>query len=329
MDGVANESVVLQEKENVKRAKITIVGAGNVGATTAHWCAAAELGDIVLLDIPQTEGMPQGKALDLMEASPIMGFDARITGSTDYNDTADSDVVVITAGVPRKPGMSRDDLLAINAKIMGAVAAEVRRTSPDAVVIVVSNPLDAMAQRAMQVTGFAPHRVIGQAGVLDTARFRAFIAMELGVSVEDVSAMLLGGHGDTMVPLASATSVGGIPVGQLIRPERLEQLIQRARDGGAEIVKLLKTGSAYFAPGAATAQMVEAVVRDKKRLVPCAAYCDKEYGVGGYFVGVPVVLGAGGVERIIELELTPSEEAAMAKSIEAVKGLVDAMARLV
>jgi len=313
----------------MKRAKISIVGAGNVGATTAHWCAAAELGDIVLVDIPQTEGMPQGKALDLMEASPIMGFDARIVGTTDYQDTAGSDVVVITAGVPRKPGMSRDDLLSINAKIMGAVAAEVARTSPDAVVIVVSNPLDAMAQRAMQVTGFEPRRVIGQAGVLDTARFRTFIALELGVSVEDVSAMLLGGHGDTMVPLASATSVGGIPVTQLIPAERLEQLIQRARDGGAEIVKLLKTGSAFYAPGAATAQMVEAVVRDKKRLVPCAAYCDREYGVGGYFLGVPVVLGARGVERIIELELNAAERAALAKSIDAVKGLVDAMARLV
>jgi len=313
----------------VKRAKITIVGAGNVGATTAHWCAAAELGDIVLLDIPQTEGMPQGKALDLMQASPIVGFDAQITGTTDYADTAESDVVVITAGVPRKPGMSRDDLLAINAKIVGSVAAEIRRTSPGSIVIVVSNPLDVMTQRAMQVTGFAPNRVFGQAGVLDTARFRAFIAMELGVSVEDVSAMLLGGHGDTMVPLASATSVGGIPVTQLIPAKRLEELIQRTRDGGAEIVKLLKTGSAYYAPAAATAQMVEAVVRDKKRLIPCAAYCDKEYGVGGYYVGVPVVLGAQGVERIIELALTDSEQAALRHSIDAVKGLVEAMARLV
>jgi malate dehydrogenase len=313
----------------MKRAKITIVGAGNVGATTAHWCAAAELGDIVLVDIPQTEGMPRGKALDLMESSPIMGFDSHVVGTTDYQDTAGSDVVVITAGVPRKPGMSRDDLLSINARIMGAVATEIARTSPEAVVIVVSNPLDAMAQRAMQVTGFPPHRVIGQAGVLDTARFRTFIAMELGVSVEDVSAMLLGGHGDTMVPLASATSVGGIPVMQLIPAERLEQLIQRARDGGAEIVKLLKTGSAFYAPGAATAQMVEAVVRDKKRLIPCAAYCDREYGVGGYFVGVPVILGAGGVERIIELELTAAERQALNHSIDAVKSLVDAMASLV
>jgi malate dehydrogenase len=312
----------------MRRAKITIVGAGNVGATTAHWCAAAELGDIVLVDIPQTEGMPAGKSLDLAQAGPIMGFDARITGATSYEATQGSDVVVITAGVPRKPGMSRDDLLATNAKIVGAVADQVRQSSPDAVVIVVSNPLDAMVQRAWQVTGFGPHRVIGQAGVLDTARYRTFLAMELGVSVEDVAALLLGGHGDTMVPLPSCTSVGGIPVTRLIAPERLAQIVQRTRDGGAEIVGLLKTGSAYYAPAAATAQMVEAIVRDKKRLIPCAAYCDKEYGVGGYYVGVPVVLGAAGVERVIELELTPDERAAFAKSVQSVKDLVAAMARL-
>jgi malate dehydrogenase len=312
----------------VRRAKISIIGAGNVGATTAHWCAAAELGDIVLVDIPQTGDMPKGKALDLFQAGPIVGFDARITGTTSYDDTARSDVVVITAGVPRKPGMSRDDLLATNARIVGSVAQEVKRTSPEAAVIVVSNPLDAMVQRAWQVTGFPPERVMGQAGALDTARFRAFVAMELGVSVEDIQAMLLGGHGDTMVPLATCASVGGIPVTQLIRPERLEQIIQRTRDGGAEIVSLLKTGSAYYAPAAATAQMVEAIVRDKKRLLPCAAYCDKEYGVGGYYVGVPVVLGACGVERIIEIELSQSERAAFQKSVDAVKGLVETMARL-
>jgi malate dehydrogenase len=312
----------------MKRAKITIIGAGNVGATTAHWCAAAELGDVVLLDIPQTENMPKGKALDLFQAGPIMDFDARITGTTNYDDTSGSDVVVITAGIPRKPGMSRDDLLNTNARIVGAVSAEVRRTSPQAIVIVVSNPLDAMVQRAWQVTGFPPQRVLGQAGVLDTARFRAFLALELDVSVEDVSAMLLGGHGDTMVPLASCASVGGIPVTNLIAPTRLEQIIQRTRDGGAEIVSLLKTGSAYYAPAAATAQMVEAIVRDKKRLIPCAAYCDKEYGVGGYYVGVPVVLGAAGVERIIELQLSESERAAFQKSVDAVKGLVATMARL-
>jgi len=313
----------------VRRAKISIIGAGNVGATTAHWCAAAELGDVVLLDIPQTADMPRGKALDLLQAGPIMDFDARVSGTTRYEDTAASDVVVITAGVPRKPGMSRDDLLATNARIVGQVAAQVRSGSPQAVVIVVSNPLDAMVQRAWQVTGFPPERVIGQAGVLDTARFRAFVALELGVSVEDVSAMLLGGHGDAMVPLLSCAAVGGIPVAQLLNRERLEAIVQRTRDGGAEIVSLLKTGSAYYAPAAATAQMVEAVVRDKKRLIPCAAYCDREYGVGGFYVGVPVVLGAGGVERIIEIALGDSERAAFRKSVEAVQGLVAAMARLV
>ena len=312
----------------MKRAKISVVGAGNVGATTAHWCAAAELGDIVLLDVPETGGMPRGKALDLMQASPIVGFDSNLVGTTRYEDTAESDVVVITAGVARKPGMSRDDLLSTNARIVGSVAEQVRQRSPEAIVIVVSNPLDAMVQRAWQVTGFPHQRVIGQAGILDTARFRAFIAMELGASVEDVSAMLLGGHGDTMVPLPSCTSVGGIPVTQLIEPERLDQIVRRTRDGGAEIIGLLKTGSAYYAPAAATAQMVEAVVRDKKRLVPAAAYCDREYGVGGYYVGVPIILGSGGVERIIEIDLSEAERTALRRSIDAVKDLVEAMARL-
>ncbi|MCC6493270.1 MAG: malate dehydrogenase [Pirellulales bacterium] len=313
----------------MRRAKISIIGAGNVGATTAHWCAAAELGDIVLLDIPATENMPKGKGLDLMQSSPIVGFDSNILGTTSYDDTKSSDVVVITAGIPRKPGMSRDDLLGTNAKIMTAVCNEIRASSPNAVVIVVSNPLDAMVQRAQQVTGFPPQRVVGQAGVLDTARYRTFLAMELGVSVEDISALLMGGHGDTMVPLPSCTSVGGIPVAQLIKPERLKEIIDRTAKGGAEIVSLLKTGSAYYAPAAATAQMVEAVVRDKKRLIPCAAYCDKEYGVGGYYVGVPVVLGSGGVERIIELQLGAEEKAAFQKSVDAVQELVKAMAALV
>lgn len=313
----------------MRRAKISIVGAGNVGATTAHWCAAAELGDLVLLDIPQTGGMPKGKALDLAQAGPIMDFDSRIVGTTSYDDTADSDVVVITAGVPRKPGMSRDDLLGTNARIVGSVAEQIKRTSPNAIVIVVSNPLDAMVQRAHQVTGFPPNRVMGQAGVLDTARFRAFIAQELNVSVEDVTAMLLGGHGDTMVPLTRCCAVAGIPVTELIAPQRLAEIVQRTRDGGAEIVGLLKTGSAYYAPAAATAQMVEAVVRDKKRVMPCAAFCDREYGVGGYYVGVPCLLGAGGVERILEISLTPEEQAAFQKSVEAVKSLVKTMARLV
>ncbi len=312
----------------MRRAKISIIGAGNVGATCAHWCAAGELGDVVLLDVPQTEDMPKGKALDLMQASPIMGFDSKVIGTNSYADTADSDVVVVTAGIARKPGMSRDDLLSTNAKIVSSVSEQIKATSPNAIVIVVSNPLDAMVQRAFQVTGFAPSKVIGQAGVLDTARYRTFLAMELGVSVEDVSAMLMGGHGDTMVPIASCTSVGGIPVSQLIAPARLEEIVTRTRNGGAEIVSLLKTGSAYYAPAAATAQMVEAIVRDKKRLIPCAAYCDKEYGVGGYYVGVPVILGSGGVEKIIELSLTDKEKADFQKSVDAVKSLVATMTSL-
>jgi malate dehydrogenase len=311
-----------------RRPKITIVGAGNVGATTALWCAQADLGDIVLVDIPEVEGMPQGKALDLLQASPIARFDCRITGTTTYHETEASDVVVITAGFPRKPGMSREDLLTANVQIMTKVAENIRETSPEAIVIVVSNPLDAMVYRAWQVTGFPPHRVMGQAGILDTARFRTFIAMELGVSVQDVSAMLLGGHGDTMVPVVSCTSVGGIPVTQLIPPRRLEEIIERTRNGGAEIVNLLKTGGAYYAPAAATAEMVEAIVRDKKRLVPVSAYCQKEYGANGIFIGVPVILGASGVERIIEIELTPKEQAAMARSIAAVRKLVDQMNQL-
>jgi malate dehydrogenase len=272
--------------------------------------------------------MPKGKALDLMEASPIVGYDANIIGTTDYDAAKDSDVVVVTAGIPRKPGMSRDDLLSTNAKIMTSVCEQIKESSPNAIVIVVSNPLDAMVQQAQKVTGFPSTRVIGQAGVLDTARYRTFLAMELGVSVEDVSALLLGGHGDTMVPVPSCTSVGGIPVTQLIEPDRLEEIVQRTRDGGAEIVKLLKTGSAYYAPAAATAQMVEAIVRDKKRLIPCAAYCDTEYGVGGYYVGVPVVLGAAGVERIVKIDLTDVEKAGFQNSIEAVKGLVKTMGEL-
>ncbi len=309
----------------VRRAKITIIGAGNVGATCAHWCMAAELGDIVLLDVPQTESMPAGKALDLMQSSPIIGVDSRLIGTTDYADTTNSDVVVVTAGIARKPGMSRDDLLSTNAKIVSSVAEQVKQSSPDAIVIVVSNPLDAMVQRFWKVSGFPTHRVMGQAGVLDTARYRTFIAMELGVSVEDVSALLMGGHGDTMVPLPSCTSVGGIPIRDLISESRLNEIVQRARDGGAEIVSLLKTGSAYYAPAAATTQMVEAIVRDKKRVLPCAAYCDREYGVGGYFVGVPAVLGSRGVERVIEISLSATERADFQKSVQAVQSLVASM----
>ncbi len=306
----------------MRRAKVSIIGAGNVGATTAHWCAAAELGDIVLVDIPRTEGMPKGKALDLMQSSPIMGFDANIVGSTSYEESSDSDVVVITAGIPRKPGMSRDDLLSTNAKIVSSVSEEIKNSSPNAIVIVVSNPLDAMVQQALKVTGFPPQRVIGQAGVLDTARYRTFLAMELGVSVEDVSALLMGGHGDTMVPMPSCTSVGGIPVTRLLDESRLAEIVERTRKGGAEIVGLLKSGSAYYAPAAACAQMVEAIVRDKKRLIPCAAYCDKEYDVGGYYVGVPVILGANGVERIVQLNLDSQEMSDFQNSVNAVKELV-------
>lgn len=312
----------------MKRAKITIVGAGNVGATTAHWCAAAELGDIVLLDIPATENMPKGKALDLMQSSPIMGFDSNVVGTTSYDDTANSDVVVITAGIPRKPGMSRDDLLSTNAKIVSSVAEQIAKSSPNAVIIVVSNPLDAMVQRVQQVSKFPHCRVMGQAGVLDTARYRTFLAMELGVSVEDVSALLMGGHGDTMVPMPTCTSVGGIPITRLLSKEKLDAIVDRARNGGAEIVNLLKTGSAYYAPAAATAQMVEAIVKDKKRLIPCAAYCDKEYGVGGYYVGVPVIVGSKGVEKVVELKLDSQEQADFAKSVNAVKELVSKMNEL-
>ena len=313
----------------MKRAKISVIGAGNVGATAALWAAAAELGDVVLLDIPEAGDMPKGKALDMAQAGPIMKYDARVTGTSDYADTAGSDVIIVTAGIPRKPGMSRDDLLATNAKIISAVGAEIAKTSPDAVVIVVSNPLDAMAQRMLQVTGFPKERVVGQAGVLDTARFAAFIAMELGVCVEDVTAMLLGGHGDTMVPLASCSAVGGIPVSQLIPKDRLDEIVDRTRKGGAEIVALLQRGSAYYAPSAAAVQMAEAVIKDKRRLIPCAAYCEKEYGVGGYYVGVPVILGDGDVRKIVELDLSDDEKAMFSKSVDAVKNLVGTMAGLV
>ncbi|MEM6363599.1 MAG: malate dehydrogenase [Planctomycetota bacterium] len=312
----------------MRRAKISIIGAGNVGATCAHWCAAAELGDVVLLDIPQTEDMPRGKALDLMQSSPIMSFDSHIVGTTDYADTAGSDVIVVTAGIPRKPGMSRDDLLATNAKIVTSVAESIKATSPDAVVIVVSNPLDAMVQQMFRVTGFDSAKVCGQAGVLDTARYRTFLALELGVSVEDISALLMGGHGDTMVPIPSCTSVGGIPITQLVATDRLNEIVDRTRKGGAEIVSLLKTGSAYYAPAAACAQMVEAVVKDKKRVIPVAAHCESEYGVGGFYVGVPVVMGSGGVEKVIELTLTDEETAAFRHSVDAVKSLVATMEEL-
>ena len=319
----------------MRRAKISIIGAGNVGATCAHWILNAELADVVLVDIAQFPGkdkdgkdimvdntMPAGKALDLYESSPICGSDCKFVGTSDYTHTADSDVVIITAGIPRKPGMSRDDLIATNTRIVGEVAEKVARHAPNAVLIVVSNPLDAMVYVAWKKSGFPTHRVLGQAGVLDTARFRSFLAEEIGCSVEDVQALLLGGHGDDMVPLARYTFAGGIPVTQLVKPERLAQIIQRARDGGAEIVKLLRTGSAYYAPAAATVQMAEAIIKDKKRILPGAAYCTKEYGIGGYFVGVPCVLGSNGVEKVLEVELDAEEKKMFETSVQHVKDLV-------
>jgi malate dehydrogenase len=301
------------------RNKITVVGSGNVGATAAHWIAAKELGDVVLIDIIQ--GVPQGKGLDLLEAMPIEKRDSYVKGTNDYADTANSDIVVITAGIPRKPGMSRDDLLNTNYKIMSDVVGKVVKYSPDCFLIVVSNPLDAMAQAAYKLSGFPRERVIGMAGVLDSARFRAFIADELKVSVENVNAFVLGGHGDTMVPLPRYSTVAGIPITELIPKDRLEAIVQRTRDGGAEIVKYLKTGSAYYAPSAAATEMIEAILKDKKKILPCAAYLDGEYGIKGLYVGVPVKLGAKGIEQIIEIKLTPEEKAGLDKSAAAVKEL--------
>jgi malate dehydrogenase len=305
----------------MRRAKISVIGAGNVGATCAVWAASKELGDIVLVDIPQVEGMPQGKALDLFEASPVEGFDAKILGATSYEPTAGSDVVIITAGIPRKPGMSRDDLIATNTGIVKSVAEQVARHSPDAVLIVVSNPLDAMVYVAWKASGFPTKRIVGQAGVLDAARYRSFLAMEVGCSVEDVHALLLGGHGDDMVPLKRYAFAGGIPITQLVKPDRLEQIVARARKGGGEIVELMKT-SAYYAPASATIAMAESIIKDKKRILPAAAYCDKEYGVGGYFVGVPCVLGTNGVEKVIEVDLDADEKKMFQTSVDHVKELV-------
>jgi malate dehydrogenase len=301
------------------RRKITIVGSGNVGATAAHWIAAKELGDVVLVDI--IEGVPQGKGLDLLEAMPIEKRDSHVSGTNDYADTANSDIAVITAGIPRKPGMSRDDLLNTNHNIMKDVVGKIVKYSPNCILIVVSNPLDAMAQAAYKMCGFPRERVIGMAGVLDSARFRAFIAEELKVSVENVTAFVLGGHGDTMVPLARYSTVAGIPITELMPKDRLDALVQRTREGGAEIVKYLKTGSAYYAPSAAVAEMAEAILKDKKKILPCAAYLQGEYGINGLYVGVPVKLGAKGIEQIIEIKLTPEEKAGLDKSAAAVKEL--------
>jgi malate dehydrogenase len=305
--------------------KVTVVGAGNVGATTAQRLFEKGYADVVLVDV--VEDMPQGKALDMLESGPVLGTDGGITGSNGYEATADSDVVVITAGIARKPGMSRDDLLMTNMKIVGSVTEQVVKFSPKAVLIVVSNPLDAMVQHAKKISGFPKERVVGMAGILDTARFRTFLAQELGVSVTNVQAYVLGGHGDSMVPLIGTTTVGGVPVSKLIKKDRLDEIVQRTRDGGAEIVKLLKTGSAYYAPSAAVVQMVESVLLDRKEVLPCAAYLEGEYGIKGLYVGVPVKLGSRGVEQVIEVDLTADEKAALKKSADAVQELIEVMAK--
>jgi malate dehydrogenase len=301
----------------MERRKISIIGAGFVGATAAHWAAEKELGDIVLVDI--LEGIPQGKALDLFEASPVEGFDARIVGTNGYEETKNSDIVVITSGIPRKPGMSREDLLETNKKIIESVVGEVVAKSPNAMLIMVTNPLDAMTYLALKRSGLSKERVMGMAGILDTARYKSFIATELNVSVEDIQAILLGGHGDEMVPLPRYTTVSGIPLTQLLAKEKINRLVERTRKGGGEIVNLLKTGSAFYAPSASAVQMVEAILKDKKRILPCCAYLNGEYGLKDLCFGVPVKLGAKGVEAIIEVELTGEEKALVAKSAEGVR----------
>jgi len=303
------------------RKKISVIGAGNVGATCAHWLAQKELADVVMLDI--VDGLAAGKALDLYEASPVGGFDVKLIGTCDYAETADSDVVIITSGKARTPGMSRDDLLKINTKIVTEVTASVVANSPDTFIIVVSNPLDVMTYVAAKVSGLAKNRVVGMAGILDSARFRSFIAEALNVSVADISAMLMGGHGDDMVPLPRYTTVSGIPLTELLDQASIEAIVDRTRKGGIEIVNLLKTGSAYYAPSIAAAQMAEAVIKDKRRLLPCCAWCDSEYGVGEAFVGVPIILGAAGVEKIIELHLTPQEKHMFDESVSHVKELIE------
>jgi malate dehydrogenase len=305
------------------RNKVTVIGAGNVGATTAQRIAEAGLADVVLVDI--VEGMPQGKGLDLAEAAPVVGHDSRILGTNDYADTAGSDIIVVTSGIPRKPGMSRDDLIATNAGIVGGVVKAAAAVSPDAILIIVTNPLDVMCHVAMRASGFPRERVLGMAGVLDSARFRTFIAMELGVSVEDVHAFVLGGHGDTMVPLSRYSTVAGVPITELLPADRVKALEARTANGGAEIVALLKTGSAYYAPAASTFEMVDAILRDRKRVLPCATYLQGEFGVEGLFVGVPVVLGKGGLDRVFEITLTDEERVAFDRSVAAVKDLVAAL----
>lgn len=309
------------------RKKVTVVGAGNVGATAAMRIAEKELADVVVIDI--LEDVPAGKALDLTQAAPIEKHDARITGvSGDYSQAKDSDIVIITAGIPRKPGMSRDDLLSTNMGIVGSVVKKIAQEAPNSILIIVSNPLDAMCHVALDASGFPKNRVIGMAGVLDSARFRAFIAMELNVSVENTHAFVLGGHGDTMVPLPRYSSVAGIPITELLPPDRIEALVERTRKGGAEIVSLLKTGSAYYAPASAAVEMAEAILKDKKKILPCAAYLEGEYGIHNLFIGVPAKLGANGVEDIIQIALTEDEQKALRHSADAVQGLVEDMKRL-
>ena len=308
------------------RTKVTVVGAGNVGATTAQRLAERGYADVVLIDI--VEGLAEGKALDMYEASPVVGVDSMISGSTDYAATEGSDIVVITSGVARKPGMSRDDLLSINMKIVDEVTRKAIAASPNAVLIVVSNPLDAMCHVAYDAAGIPANRVVGMAGILDTARYRSFVAEALKVSVEDVQAYVLGGHGDTMVPLASYTTAAGIPIGELLPQDQIDAIIQRTRDGGAEIVNLLKTGSAFYAPSAAVAQMVDSIALDKQRILPCAALLEGQYGVDGLFIGVPVILGGNGIERVLEISLTDDEQAMLKHSADAVQELVSDMARL-
>ncbi|MGD0681524.1 MAG: malate dehydrogenase [Terracidiphilus sp.] len=303
------------------RKKVSIIGAGNVGSTAAHWLMAKELADVVMIDV--VEGVPQGKALDLQQALPIERSDVHITGSNDYADTANSDVVIITAGIPRKPGMSRDDLLHTNFKIMTDVVKNVVTYSPESILIVVSNPLDAMVQAAYRLSGFNRERVLGMAGILDSGRFKSFIAQELKVSVENMSCLVLGGHGDLMVPLVQYTTVASIPITELLSRERIDAIVQRTREGGGEIVKHLKTGSAYYAPSAAAVEMAEAILKDKKKILPCAAYLEGEYGINGYFMGVLCKLGAAGLEQIVEIRLNDEERAALMKSAAAVKELCD------
>jgi len=307
------------------RHKITVIGAGNVGATLAQRLAERDYADIVLVDI--VEGLPQGKALDILQAGPVVGYDSLVTGTNGYAETEGSDIVVVTSGVARKPGMSRDDLVMTNAGIVAGVARQAAAASPRAVLIVVSNPLDAMAQLALAVSGFPRERVIGMAGVLDTARFRTFVAQELGASVRDVQAHVLGGHGDTMVPLTELTTVAGRPVAQLIPAERLEQIVQRTRDGGAEIVSLLKTGSAYYAPSAAVAQMVDAILLDTRQILPCSVHLEGEYGISGVFSGVPARLGSGGLVEVVEVELSASDQAALHRSAAAVEEVIGVIER--